>query len=90
MENNKSFPLFSHNSFFDFLNGHGFLYLQLELYYLMGVISLKIKDNIKDKNNKNIQIFDTITDEEDFYTYLTEVCNFFFCLSRCIKFIYLL
>ena len=78
LENNKSFPIFSHNSFFDFLNGHGFLYLQLELYYLIGVISLKIEDNLKDKNIKNIQIFDSITDEEDFYTYLTEVCNFFF------------
>ena len=78
LENNKSFPLFSHNSFFDFLNGHGFLFLQLELYYLMGVISIKIEEKIKDKDAKNIQIFDSILDEEDFYTYLTEICNFFF------------
>ena len=80
--NNLSFPIFSHNSFFDFLNGHGFLYLQLELYYLISVLSLKIEDKTKEKTNKNINIFDKIIDEEDFYTYLTEICSFFFfCLD---------
>ena len=78
LKNNQSFPIYSHNSFFDFLNGHGFLYLQLDLYYLMSIISLKIEEKTKDKLNKKIKIFDTINEEEDFYTYLTNICEFFF------------
>ena len=76
LKNNKSFPLYSHNSFFDFLNQHGFLYLQLELYYLISVISIKIEDKISDK--KNIKIFNDDFEEEDFYTHLTQICTFFF------------
>ena len=78
LENNQSFPLFSHNSFFDFLNCHGFLFLQTELYYFIGLISLNIEERNKDKTTNNIKIFDNFSDEEDFYTYLTEICSFFF------------
>ena len=78
LKNNQSFPIYSHNSFFDFLNCHGFLYLQLGLYYFISIISLKIEEKTKDKSNKNIKIFDTVIEEEDFYTQLTNICEFFF------------
>ena len=80
--NNQSFPFFSHYSFFDFLNGHGFLYLQLELEYLTGVVSFKMEEKTKDKTNKNIKIFDGIYEEAYFYTDLTKITSFFFsCLD---------
>ena len=44
----------------------------------MSIISLKIEEKTKDKLNKKIKIFDTINEEEDFYTYLTNICEFFF------------
>ena len=82
LENNQSFPLFSHNSFFDFLNCHGFLFLEIELYYFISLISLKIEEKSKDKTTSNIKIFENCSEEEDIYTYLTEICSFFFtCLD---------
>ena len=82
LKNNQSFPIFSYNSFFDFLNGHGFLYLQLELYYLIGIISYKIEDQLKKENKNNIKIFENLNEEEDFCSYLTQICSFFFyCLD---------
>ena len=78
LKNNQNFPIYSHNSIFDFISGHGFLYLQLELYYLIGIISLKLENKNLDKEKNNIKIFDKVEEEEEFYTQLTSICTFFF------------
>ena len=79
LKNNLNFPIYAHNSFFDFLNGHGFLYLQLQLYYLIGIISLELENKNLEKENNNINIFNNSSEEEeDFYTQLTDICTFFF------------
>ena len=78
LKNNKNFPIYTNNSFFDFLNGHGLSYLQLELYYLIGMVSLKLENENSYNQNNNIKIFDNANKEEEFYTQLTNICTIFF------------
>ena len=89
LPNNKNFPIYTNNSFFDFLSGHGILYLQLELYYLIGMVSLKLEDINSNNQNNNIKIFENANKEEEFYTQLTNICTFFFtCIDSCNSSIY--
>ena len=41
---NITYPIEYKKSLLEFLNNHGLIYLHLELYFLMGVLSLKIKE----------------------------------------------
>jgi len=83
-----NFPIQVHNTFIENLNSHIFLYLQLELYYFISLLSFKISEinennpnNSSDKN-KNIKIFKNFNDEEDFYINLTNICSLFlFCID---------
>ena len=81
-ENNLNFPVELQNTFINSLNGHIFLYLQLELYYFISVISSKISE-IKDETKlKKFKIFENNVDEEDFYLNISKICSlFFFCLD---------
>ena len=86
LENYLNFPLDLHITFIDFLNNHIFLYLQLELYYFISLISVKLSeiknDENKDKNNQNFKIFTKSFDEEDFYLNISKICSLFFlCLD---------
>jgi hypothetical protein len=77
---NLNFPVQLQNSFIDLLNNHIFLYLQLELYYFISLISDKISET-KDKNTK-IKIFSNALEEEDFYLNISKICSlFFFCID---------
>ena len=63
---------------------HIFLYLQLELYYFISLISLKISEFKKNENNdiKNFKYFNNVTEEEDFYLNISKICSlFFFCID---------
>ena len=84
LENNLNFPVKFYNSFLHFLNNHIFLYLQLELYYFISLISLKISEFKKNGNNdiKNFKYFNNVTEEEDFYLNISKICSlFFFCID---------
>ena len=53
---NLNFPIQLNHTFIDCLNSHIFLYIQLELYYFISLLSIKIselKEDVKDKENKN-------------------------------------
>ena len=67
----------SNNAFIDFINNYGFLYLQLELYYFINILSLKLNE---DKNNgKNII---KLCEEQDVYLNISRISSlFFFCLD---------
>ena len=82
LENNLNFAVGLHNTFIDFLNNHIFLYLQLELYYFISLISSQISE-IKDENQlKKFKIFKSSLEEEDFYLNISKICSlFFFCLD---------
>ena len=83
LKNNLNFPLKLENSFIGFLNNHIFLYLQLELYYFISLLSLKLDskdDKTIDKNK--IKIFSNFNDEEEFYLNITKICSlFFYCID---------
>ena len=81
LQNNLNFPLKLENSFIGFLNNHIFLYLQLELYYFISLLSLKL-DTKDDKTIDNFKIFSNFNDEEEFYLNITKICSLFFiCLD---------
>jgi hypothetical protein len=88
LKEHLNFPIQVHNTFIENLNSHIFLYLQLELYYFISLLSSKISeingnkpDNDNNKN-KNITIFTDINDKEDFYINLTKICSLFlFCID---------
>ena len=75
-----NFPVQFYNTFLEFLNNHIFLYLHLELYYFISLISLKIAEFKKDINNdiKNFKCFGNVTEEEDFYLNISKICSLFF------------
>ena len=83
LENYLNFPLDLHITFLNFLNNHIFLYLQLELYYFISLISGKLSEiDDKDKNGQNFKIFTNTFDEEDFYLNISKICSLFFlCLD---------
>ena len=81
LQNILNFPLKLENSFIGFLNNHIFLYLQLELYYFISLLSLKL-DTKDDKTIDNFKIFSNFNDEEEFYLNITKICSLFFiCLD---------
>ena len=81
LQNILNFPLKLENSFIGFLNNHIFLYLQLELYYFISLLSLKL-DSKDDKTLDNFKIFSNFNDEEEFYLNITKICSLFFiCLD---------
>ena len=82
LEDHLNFPLYFHNTFIDCLNNHIFLYLQLELYYFIGLFSSKISELKEEDKNIKINIFSNTTEEEEFYINISKICNlFFFCID---------
>ncbi len=86
LKEHLNFPIQVHNTFIENLNSHIFLYLQLELYYFISLLSFKISEINESKQdndkNKNIEIFTNINDKEDFYINLTKICSLFlFCID---------
>ena len=81
LQNNLNFPLKLENSLIGFLNNHIFLYLQLELYYFISLLSLKL-DTKEDNNIDNFKMFSNFNDEEEFYLNITKICSLYFiCLD---------
>ena len=80
IKNKNSFlfyPVRFNNAFINFLSNHGFLYLQLELYYFINIICTKIKEDKKNKNNI-IQL----NEQQDLYLNISHICSlFFFCFD---------
>ena len=77
MENNLVFPIQLNNTYIEFINNHGFFYLQLELYYFINILSFQIKENKENKNNL-IQL----KEQQDVYLNVSRICSlFFFCLD---------
>ena len=74
-EFNLNYPFELHNTYIEFLNNHGFLYLQLELYYFINVLSLRLNEEKKDNAN-------TLNDNQNVYLKISTICSlFFFCLD---------
>ena len=74
-EININYPIELNNTYIEFLNNHGFLYLQLELYYFINVLSLRLNEEKKD-NNSNLN------DSQNVYLNISTICSlFFFCLD---------
>ena len=83
--NNISYPIEYKNSFLQFLNNHGIMYLQLELYYLMGVLSSTLNKNTltntNNTNNKNEYILNE-KDIQEMNLNLTQILSlFFYCIN---------
>ena len=81
-----NFPIEFQNTFMNYLNSHIFLYLQLELYYFISLLSYNLSEINENKQefdkNKTIKIFENFNDEEDFYINLTNICSLFlFCID---------
>ena len=84
LENNLNFPIEFPLTFINVLNSHIFLYLQLELYYFISLLSSRLSEikEDKDKNPKNFQLFENSLEEEDFYLNISKICSLFFvCLD---------
>ena len=76
---NLTYPLQLNNTFINFLNDHGFLYLQLELYYFINILSLQLNDEKNDINSKNVI---NLNDKQDVYLNISRICSlFFFCID---------
>ena len=70
-----NYPIEFHNTYIEFLNNHGFLYLQLELYYFINVLSLRLNEEKKD----NIS---NLNDNQNVYLNISTICSlFFFCFD---------
>ena len=74
-------PIEFQNTFINYLNSHIFLYLQLELYYFISLLSFKLAETNENKQendkNKTIKIFENFSAKEDFYINLTNICSLF-------------
>ena len=82
LENYLNYPLDLHITFLFFFNNHIFLYLQLELYYFISLISAKFSDIKNDQEKQNFKYFTNTSDEEDFYLNISKICSLFFlCLD---------
>ena len=77
-KNSKLFyPVQLNNTIINFLSNHGFLYLQLELYYFINIICSKINEN---ENNKKSVI--QLIEQQDVYLNVSRICTlFFFCFD---------
>ena len=77
MENNLNLPIQLNNTYIEFINNHGFLFLQLELYYFINILSFQLKEE-KENPNKLIQL----NEQQDVYLNVSRICSlFFFCLD---------
>ena len=78
--NNITYPIESTKSLVEFINNHGIIYLQLELYYLIGGLSYKINQFEKNNNDKTFSL-----DENEINSAnenLISICSiFFFCIK---------
>ena len=78
--NNITYPIESTKSLVEFINNHGIIYLQLELYYLIGGLSYKINQFEKKNNDKTFSL-----DENEINSAnenLISICSiFFFCIK---------
>ena len=73
--NNITYPIEFNDSFFQFIKNHGIIYLQTELFYLIGVFS-----NLLKKNNNNIIIEEKDINEMNLN--LTKILSlFFYCFN---------
>ena len=78
--NNITYPFELKNSFLDFLEDYGILYLQLQLYYLLGILSYITKKDESTKNNPNINFSENDIKEINFN--LTKIITlFFYCYN---------
>ena len=74
-----TYPIETKNSLLEFWNNHGIMYLQLQLFYLIGVLSSRLKSNELNYSGK---------DKKEFNFNLTKVTSvFFYCINSqlCIK-----
>ena len=68
-----TYPIETKNSLLEFWNNHGIMYLQLQLFYLIGVLSSKLKSNDLNYSAK---------DKKEFNFNLTKITSvFFFCIN---------
>ena len=86
LKDHLNFPTEFQNTFINYLNNHIFLYLQLELYYFISLLSFKISEANESKQETDKiytnKIFENFSDQEDFYINLTNICSLFlFCID---------
>ena len=78
--NNITYPFEYKNSFLNFLDNYGILYLQLQLYYLLGILSYTIKKDESTKINNDL-IFGE-KDIKEINLNLTKILTlFFYCFN---------
>ena len=76
-----TYPFEYKNSLIEFYQNHGLIYLQLELYYLMGILSLKVKEKQKQSDLNNIQDSKIILEKnevKEINETLNNICLVFF------------
>ena len=76
-----TYPFEYKNSLIEFYQNHGLVYLQLELYYLMGILSLKVKEKQKQSDLNNIQDAKIILEKnevKEINETLNNICLVFF------------
>ena len=73
-----TYPFEYKNSLLEFLNNHGLVYLHLELYFLIGALSLKIKEKKQIYNNISKEIYLDENEIKDMNENLNQICLLFF------------
>ena len=77
-KNNLNYTIQLNNTIFNFLNNHGFLYLQLELYYFINILCSELNEG---KNNNNKTII-KLNEQQNVYLNISRISSlFFFCLD---------
>ena len=79
IKKNITYPIEFKNNLFEFLSDHGLIYLNLELNFLIGVLSLKIKEKKLEKKISEDSLM--ILDKEEIKNmneHLYKICLFFF------------
>jgi hypothetical protein len=83
ISNNITYPVECSNSLLEFFNNHGLIYLNLELYFLMGALSFKInRKNSANKENKSEKIYLNDNEIEEMNEKLKKICLLFFQLFK--------
>ena len=83
ISNNITYPVEYSNSLLEFFNNHGLIYLNLELYFLMGVLSFKIdRKNSANNDNKSEKIYLNDNEIEEMNEKLEKICLLFFQLFK--------
>ena len=77
--NNITYQIEFSNSLFEFLNNHGLIYLNLELYFLMGVLSYKLaQKKSANGNNKDEKKYLNENEIKVMNENLNKICSLFF------------